>query len=274
MKIFDVHQHICLPDVTGDLIVRYLDTNGIEKALVMGCPFWKHVAPNAIVRQAVKRHPDRLVGGAYVDPRAMVDAQETILEYHQDGFKCVKMYPCFGYYPDDESLFPVYALMEKCGMAMLCHSGGTAHDESSGPGSTAPVTIRTSYKYTLPWHYDTVAITFPRLNIILAHLGLSTFNLVDIFYLVSKHPNVYLDTSSTTAMRALKEVLRVGNQYIYPLDYRKLLWGRDGYGADEADAPSKRVRAEHELIKQLVQDETIREAIFYGNAAKLLQVES
>ncbi len=268
MKVIDIHQHLMMFDPTGDVLVRYLDTNGIEKAVVIGCTYY--CQSNDTTRKAVRRHPDRLIGGAYVDPRDLQASLRTVREYHQDGFKVIKMFPCFGFYPDDPAIYPVYALMEELGMVLLNHAGGVPHDDPVvvTPGFLRPEGV--SIKYDLPWHYDAPARCFPKLTFILAHMGLATWNLPDIFYQVSRHPNLYLDTSCGLALRAMREIARVKNQYIWPLDFSKLLWGHDGYSVACAEKPAPRVQAEQQAVREMVQDEATLSLIMYENAKRLL----
>lgn len=278
MKIIDVHQHLMTrADPTGKMLVRYLDTNGIEKALVMGCDeaVVNHVGNNEMVRAAVERFPDRLIGGCYVDPRAVESACHTIRVYHDHGFKCVKMFPYHGYFPDEPALYPVYELITELDTVVLFHCGGGSvkhakqiAKESGGPVKRAAFA---SYKYSLPCYFDALGHGFPDMKIILAHLG-GCLQLDEVFYLADNHDNLYLDTSSTSASAALGVVKRNGNDYAKPLDFSKLLWGRDGYCLKEAEKPSTRVQGEHALIMELVEDPAIREKIFYGNAKKLLGV--
>jgi len=277
MTIIDAHQHIMTQfDPSGEKLVRYMDGNGIEKALVIGCEdrMSGHVGNNETVAEAVKRFPDRLAAACYVDPRAVEEAQDAIIKYHDRGFKCVKMFPFHGFYPDDPAFCPLYELIEELKMALMFHCGGSTRSsaETERIAGRKRVSKPVSYKYSLPCYYDGLGHGFPEMKIILAHMG-GCLHLEEIFYLVWNHKNMYLDTSCSLATAALREVLRRDNRYVKPLDFNKLLWGQDGLVKADTEGPSARLVEQQELLVKLVGDDREKlENIFYNNARRVLEM--
>jgi predicted TIM-barrel fold metal-dependent hydrolase len=98
------------------------------------------------------------------------------------GLRGIKLLPMYaGFRPDDERLVPLWRYATQKQIPVLLHTGTTFVAQ-------APL------ECTLPRHIDAVAIRFPDVKIIMAHLGhpyegecVATFR---------KHPNVYADVSA------------------------------------------------------------------------------
>src|SRR5437763_864953 len=113
----DFHRHLFQRDGEEESLLRYMDTNGIDRTIMaplpacltfMGCP----LTDNPGVLQLVKKHPDRLTGAIYLDLRDP-KAIDTLDRYHDHGFRLVKLWPPVGYYPDDPAYYPVYEHIAK-----------------------------------------------------------------------------------------------------------------------------------------------------------------
>lgn len=134
------------------------------------------------VADYVGNHPDTLIGFLCLDPtqngweREMRDGHEVL------GLCGIKLLPMYaGFRPDDPILDPMWQYATEKRLPVLLHTGTTFV-------SQAPL------ECTLPRHVDAVAIRFPEVKIIMAHLGhpyegecIATFR---------KHPNVYADISA------------------------------------------------------------------------------
>jgi hypothetical protein len=98
------------------------------------------------------------------------------------GLRGIKLLPMYaGFRPDDQRLDPLWRYATQRRLPVLLHTGTTFVAQ-------APL------ECTLPRHVDAVAIRFPDVKIIMAHLGhpyegecVATFR---------KHPNVYADVSA------------------------------------------------------------------------------
>ena len=137
---------------------------------------------DAYVAEYVAQDPDRLIGFLSVDPTQ--DGWEEELEHgHQTlglrGIKLLSMYA--GFYPHDERLDPLWRYASEHRLPVLLHTGTTFVAQ-------APIDC------TLPRHLDPVAIRYPDVRIIMAHLGHPyEGECVAVF---RKHPNVYADLSA------------------------------------------------------------------------------
>jgi predicted TIM-barrel fold metal-dependent hydrolase len=95
------------------------------------------------------------------------------------GIKLLSMYA--GFRPDEERLDPLWRYATKHQLPVLLHTGTTFV-------SQAPL------ECTLPRHLDKVAIRFPDVKIIMAHLSHPYEG--ECVVTIRKHPNVYADISA------------------------------------------------------------------------------
>ena len=82
--LIDFHYHLADTASALDDLLHDMDASGVEKTLLMGLDgkaYWDYMkcgfASNEKVRDAVKAHPDRLLGNLYVDPRNPLDAGDV-----------------------------------------------------------------------------------------------------------------------------------------------------------------------------------------------------
>ena len=162
-----------------------MDLSGLEKAVVLpmdaSASAGKTVWSNQQIAELCKMSP-RLVGFASVDPRAP-DASESLKAAVRDlGLKGLKLNPAMQkFFPDDKLAYPLYETARDLGIPILFHAG-----MSWEPASRL--------QYGQPMRFENVAADFPKLRIVLAHLGWPW--VVDAVALALKYPNVYLDTAA------------------------------------------------------------------------------
>ncbi len=134
------------------------------------------------VAQYVAAHPDSLIGFLSVDPTQEGWERELEEGHQQLGLRGVKLLPMYaGFRPDDTRLDPLWKYASRHRLPVLLHTGTTFV-------SQAPLVC------TLPRHLDPVAVRFPELKIILAHLGHPYEG--ECVAVIRKHPNVYADLSA------------------------------------------------------------------------------
>jgi predicted TIM-barrel fold metal-dependent hydrolase len=138
--------------------------------------------PSGYVADFVVKHADRFIGFMSLDP-TQEGWQDDMRYGHQDlrlrGIKLLPMYA--GFYPHDRQFDPLWQYAEREGLPVLLHTGTTFV-------SQAPIDC------TLPRHLDDVAIRFPELRLILAHLGHPYEG--ECVAVIRKHENVYADVSA------------------------------------------------------------------------------
>ena len=175
-------------EVEVDLTVRWEDYRataaGCRKTVVFGgkaklSGMW---VPDRDVAAYVKQHPQELIGFLSVDP-TQPGWQDELVEGHQDlkmrGIKLLSMYA--GFCPNDRKLDHLWEYATRHGLPVLLHTGTTFVAQ-------APLAC------TLPRLLDDVAIRYPDVKIILAHLSHPYEG--ECVVTIRKHPNVYADCSA------------------------------------------------------------------------------
>lgn len=174
--------------VEVDLTVRFEDyaasTPAGSKAIVFGgkaklSGLW---VDDQYVARYVAAHPETLIGFLAVDPTQ--EGWEKEMEHgHQElglrGIKLLSMYA--GFRPDEPRLDPLWRYAARHSLPVLLHTGTTFI-------SQAPL------ECTLPRHLDAVAIRFPEVKIVMAHLSHPYEG--ECIATIRKHPNVYADISA------------------------------------------------------------------------------
>lgn len=174
--------------VEVDLTVRYEDYRAAAtpdtRTIVFGgkaklSGIW---VEDRYVAEYVAAHPEHLLGFLSVDP-TQPGWEDELVEGHQElGLRGIKLLPMYaGFQPDDPLLDPLWRYATRHRLPVLLHTGTTFV-------SQAPLDC------TLPRHLDRVAIRFPDVTMILAHLGHPYEG--ECVATIRKHPNLYADISA------------------------------------------------------------------------------
>lgn len=173
------------PAAWGDLGERHLETTrDADVAVVFGLQAratgWN--TPNAAVAEHVKRAGDRLLFFAAIDP-AEPEFMEELERCHEDlGAVGVKLAPLYqGVHPMDPRCREVYSYCERRQLPILFHAG------TSFVGGTL-------LDYSRPVHFDAVAVEFPALRMVLAHLGHPWEG--ETIAVIRRHRHVFADLSA------------------------------------------------------------------------------
>lgn len=152
-----------LNDVNCDKLVKRMDANGVEITVICvvdNCEYGLStdymMRVNESCARAAARHPGRLLSLAGIDPRrkdAPALFRRCLADFKMNG---LKWHPDHGYYPNSKEAYSVLEVANEFGVPLLTHC-------SPLPRSRA--------KYSHPIHLDDVALDFPNVNIIAAHMG-------------------------------------------------------------------------------------------------------
>lgn len=133
--------------------------------------------------------------------------------FEELGLRGVKMLPIFAELPpDDRKYYPIYEVAQDLKLPVLLHMG--AHFLRKLP-----------LKCSQPLDLEDVALNFPELTIIIAHLAHPW--VADTMVLIRKHPNLYADTSGLADFRPYTSLYQ---GLAYAMEYQvldKLLFGTD-----------------------------------------------
>jgi uncharacterized protein len=267
MKI-DFHYHYADVNSFVDELLLDMDQSGVNITNLMGGPeeaFWEYkncrFASNEKVLAAVKAHPDRLVGNVYLDPR-QPDAIDIFQRYLDAGFRCVKMFPPVGFSPDDEKYFPLYEKIEASGVPLLFHAGQTNIKViSQEPG----VRKATNSKYSHPLNFDMISRLFPRMPIVLAHMGYPHY--IDAWSVAHANTNIYLDISGSGPWTEGIPIVfnAMGGHSFIPLDFNRVIWG-----SDNCLTQAEHISRSDVYLRQMGAKSADRKNIFGATAQKLL----
>jgi uncharacterized protein len=273
LQIFDVHVHVqpwqlmradalammnteTAKEVlsSADSLLRYLDQEGVERICcinyvspdVMGFPR----ETNDWISDFTREHRDRLLPVGSVNPLHVTDVRGEIERVLDLGMRMVKIHPPHqlfapnAYRFDLPALSEVYRACSERGVPVMIHTGTS-------------VFPRARNIYADPMPIDDVAVDFPDLKIIMAHLGRPLYAQT-AFFLLRRHANVFADISGIPPRGFLKYFPRAGEVA------GKLLWGTDW--------PSPGVTSMKRNVDQfrsLWLDDPLVEQVFSSNAASL-----
>jgi predicted TIM-barrel fold metal-dependent hydrolase len=156
----------------------------IDKAIVFGLRAFHCglTSPNEYVADYVRAHPEKLVGFASVDPTN--DDVVPMLEHAVQDLKLrgLKIGPIYqNIHPLDDRMIPAYEFCQKHNLPIMIHQGTTFPRK-------APL------KYSFPILLEDVAMRFPDLKMIIAHMGHPWVD--DTIVLIRKQPNFFADVSA------------------------------------------------------------------------------
>ncbi len=134
------------------------------------------------VADYVSRHPERLLGFLSLDPTQSGWQDEMRYGHEELRMRGIKLMPMYaGFRPDDSRLDPLWQYADRHALPVLLHTGTTFV-------SQAPL------ECTLPRWIDNVAIRFPEVKLIMAHLAHPYEG--ECIVTFRKHPHVYADISA------------------------------------------------------------------------------
>ena len=175
-------------DLEVDLTVRWEEyhasAEACDKTIVFGgkaklSGLW---VPDREVAAYVAGHPKELIGFLSLDP-TQPGWQDELTEGHQDlKMKGIKLLPMYaGFYPNERQFDDLWRYATRHGLPVLLHTGTTFVSQAR-------------LDCTVPRLLDDVAIRFPDVKLILAHLSHPYEG--ECVVTIRKHPNVYADCSA------------------------------------------------------------------------------
>jgi len=199
--IVDIHTHFWKPgdvleesvtnaEQAGGVFARFDFTSGqhleetaaVDKAVVFGLRSTGMNIANDTVREQVDRAPDRLIFFTSVNPGEPGFMEELERTHRDLGAKGVKLGPVYqGVHPKDDRYKLIYAYAQKHGLPIVIHMAATFANQWP-------------LEYARPIHMDDIAIEFPDLKIVIAHLGHPWSG--EAIAVIRRQPNVYADISA------------------------------------------------------------------------------
>ena len=186
MKYLDMHVHCDSTDKAQlDILAKTARDSETVLALSGGLRYGGHdFAPNETVVEICKQYPDCFVPLAKLDLWETADPAEVYryAEMGVKGFKCI--YPYYEY--DHDIYMPVYEAAQKCNLPILFHTGNYR------PCDDDTIYRRPVLKNMQPINLDRICRAFPKLHVVMAHLGTRIFEQQASQFL-GMLPNLYAD---------------------------------------------------------------------------------
>jgi predicted TIM-barrel fold metal-dependent hydrolase len=232
----------------------YLDRCGVDRAVLIN-----YVAPetigltaevNQFVADYVNEDRKRLIPCGSVHPRHTSNILADVEHILRLGLRMIKIHPPHQLlYPNDylsgmKELEIIYRAAEGNGIPVMFHTGTSVF-----PGARN--------KYGDPIYVDDVAVDFPKLKILLAHGGRPLW-MDTAFFLIRRHPNVYLDVSGIPPKKLLNYFPRLSEIA------QKTLFGTDWPGPGVPD-----IKQVLDQFTALPMSEETRKQILEKTAANL-----
>lgn len=141
---------------------------------------WK--VPNEFVAEFVHKHKGRAIGLAGVDPFEPDAVKKLEYAVKELGLRGLKWSPVYGAFdPWCTEAWRIYAKCDELGIPMLWHQ-------------SAAFAQQAAHEYGSPTLIDRIARTFPKLKMIVAHVGQPWVE--DCVVLMRKHPQIFTDLSA------------------------------------------------------------------------------
>jgi predicted TIM-barrel fold metal-dependent hydrolase len=138
--------------------------------------------PNELVADYVARDPSKLIGWASVDPNEPDCIEQLDHAVGTLGLCGLKLGPAYQHFdPTDRRHWPLFERAQRLGIPIMWHQGTTFPS-------------RARLRWASPIQLEDVAMDFPDLRMVIAHLGHPWEE--DVVALIRKAPNVYADISA------------------------------------------------------------------------------
>jgi len=198
-------------------LLQVLDASGVWRVGLINYPSPDLMGftdeTNTFAAKYADANRERLLPFGGVHARFTKDPEGQVEELLNLGIRCIKIHPPHQLYPANaytmglDALGRIYRRCEERGLPVMVHTG-----TSIFPGARS--------KYGRPMELDDVAIDFPDLTILMAHGGRPLW-MDEAFFVLRRHPNVYLELSGIPPKKLL--------EYFPRLDEvsDRVVWGTD-----------------------------------------------
>jgi predicted TIM-barrel fold metal-dependent hydrolase len=198
--------------------LKYLDAAGVDRAVLIN-----YVAPevigftagvNQFISDYTKQDAQRLISCGGLHPRHTRNILADIEQILRLNIRMIKIHPPHQLlFPNDylsgvKELEMIYRAAEANGIPVMFHTGTSIFAGARN-------------RYGDPIYIDDVAVDFPKLKILMAHGGRPLW-MHTAFFLLRRHPNVYLDISGIppkTLLKCFPRLEEIANKTLFGTDW-------------------------------------------------------
>jgi predicted TIM-barrel fold metal-dependent hydrolase len=175
----------------ADRWIRELDAHGVARAALLGSVS----RDEAMVAEAVARHPKRLIGFFMVDASAADAVERTRRGLSDHKLRAVCLFPAMHHVPlhDARVLRLIEVISNHPGAAVFVHCGAL----SIGVRAKLGLPSRFDLRLGDPLELQPLAAAYPQVPFIIPHFGAGRFE--DALFTADACPNVHFDTSSSNS---------------------------------------------------------------------------
>ena len=272
--IIDTHTHVGqvwahLPALSPEAMLRWLDEHGVERAVLLPLESPESSSLPILTREVLvlaRRHPDRFIPFAVIDPRASIREQdlrplfEGYIEQGARGFGEHKV----GLPIDDPRSQTLYGLAGELGLPVVLHMDGLRNTDAVGlPGLERMLRLfpQTTFIGHAPGWWSSISGDCTEADLNGYPQGpVTPGGAAD--RLLSQHANMWADLSAGSGARAISRDAEFGRAFL-ERHQEKLLFATD-YLYPGQDVP------QFELLERMELTPAAREKILHGNAERLL----
>ncbi len=196
LPVIDAHTHVgafgswAQVSCTAEQLLQEMDQFNVEHAILF--------APdNDLVKQAVEKYPNRLVGYVWPNPNEPFAVDLVKKAIHDWGFKGIKLHPLLhAFLPTDDSVLPIMDVARTFRIPVAIHSGH------------AP--------FSLPWSIGELAEIYPDVRIVMLHMGHGHGVYIQAaIRTAKKYDNIILETSGMPMHTKIREAVdTIGEQRV------------------------------------------------------------
>jgi len=217
----------------------------------------------------MEKYPDIFLGFALPKLGVEVDRPEAVDRFKEQGFAGLKFIaPSYAY--DDERYFPIYERAEQLDMPILFHTGFLSIGSDDGERKISQDKMRAV-------RLDMIGRAFPRLRMMMAHLGNPEFGVgLDV---IRCFENIYGEFSGASGSKFRETVLRrlfsplPGADMKDPEENLALIHFQNLCFATDNPEPPRWIELSQGLMDELELPSDLQERFWWRNGARWLGIE-
>jgi len=243
MKKIDAHAHIggfggwAGISIDADTLIEQMNEYEIEKTVLCSTDTFD----NNDVADASQKHSGRFLPIVFSNPFEGEKAIEKIHYYVKEkSFVGIKLHPLqHAYVADEDFLDPIMQTAQDLNIPVFIHCGHPP--------------------YSLPWSIALLAERFPKVKVVMIHMGHGHGVYIDASLKMAKrYPNLYLEISGMPMGCKIKQAYD-------EIDPQRIMFG--------TDAPFHHPTVEMQKVLTSGLDKQGLEDVFYNNAARLMNMK-